>query len=50
MNVNKFFETLAKIIAEKNDVNIKVEVKKKEVKKDEANETSNRSTRRNKAV
>jgi hypothetical protein len=30
MNVELFFKTLVAIVAEKNDVNIKVEVKRKE--------------------
>ena len=34
MNVVKFFETLAKIISEKEGVNVKVEVKRKESKDD----------------
>lgn len=46
MNVEKFFETLAKIVSEKNEVNIKVEVKKN----DNSIKTSNRSIKRNKAV
>lgn len=34
MNVIKFFETLAKIISEKEGVNVKVEIKRKESKDD----------------
>jgi hypothetical protein len=32
MNVVKFFETLAKIISEREGVNVKVEIKRKELK------------------
>lgn len=34
MNVVKFFETLAKIISEKEGVNVKVEIKRKEDEND----------------
>lgn len=43
MNVVKFYETLAEIIAKKENVQINVHVERKEGDENEVNETSTRS-------